>query len=206
MNLYILHYFLPIPFMALYSWKTDRFDKYWEFRLIAPIICMSLLLLKTLYDIYGVFFVNWILTLLYTLLIILGTELFLDKCHLPQALSLAFNLAFFNSVYWETPIHVYTALYHGYIDAAFPLHVIYILPFFFLYQKIRFPKPHRKQYALFCLGLLISTLFLLPVIIFYNPDIWSNPVPSWASLLWYINRFVSYAILCKLFLMGESLD
>jgi len=192
--------------MLLYGWRTERFDWMKNHTCLALIAYAFItFLLMKLQDMQILYVVDPWLFLLYGGLVIMGTEIFMDHgLHFPQALSFAFNLAFFNSVYWETPIHIYTVLYHGYFDAAFPLHVIYVLPFFFLYQKTRFPKPHWKQYTLFFFGLLISTCCLVPVILFHNPDIWNNPLPLWGEMLWYLNRVLTYVVLCKLFTGGEQ--
>ena len=204
-SLFFLNYFLPIPFMLLYSLKTDRFNRFYglfdfPFLVVSGFVAFAL---KFLYQFYGVFIVDSILFFLYSNLVCLGVIAFQKKCNLPQALSISFNLAFFNSVYWEIPIHIYTILYHGYVDMAAHLHVLYALPIFFVYQKIRLPNPAWKNYALFLSGLLISTLCLLPVITFHSPDIWNNPPPSWAGLLWLLNRIICFLILCKIYVKGE---
>ena len=206
--LYHLHYFLPILFMLLYSYKTDKYD--WLIKpYVIPFIAAIFLVagyLKYLYIMGAIYFMDPYLFLLYSLFVLMGTDVLVTRgIHLPQALSIAFNLAFFNSVYWELPIHIYTILYHGYFDAAFPLHVLYAIPFFFIYQKTRLPKPHSRFYLAFLGGLVFSTLSLLAVIIFHSPDIWSQPLPLWANFLWFVDRIVCFTLLIWIYSHAEAI-
>jgi len=92
--------------MMLYEWKTDKYDwivKPYALPIYAGIVLVAanLILLKDV-----LYFVDPYLFLIYGSMVCWGTYFMVEykKIHLPQALSFAFSLAFFNSVYWETPI------------------------------------------------------------------------------------------------------
>jgi len=131
----------------------------------------------------------------------LGIFVFRLRYSLPQALSLAFNLAFFNSLYWEIPIHVYTPLYLGFFDETYPLHFIYAFPAIFLCSKLRFPNPHKKTILLFMAGLAFSTIGLW-LRVQHNPYIWTD-FPSYIDWFGLVNRFVCFAFLLKIFYDAE---
>jgi len=192
--LYLSHLFLPIPFMLLYRVQTKKLNRFTNIVVLAPIIGAIILFLLQVQVPHS----GTILVMFYSFLLALGTYIFRQKYDLPQALSLAFNLAFFNSVYWEIPVHVYTLLYLGYFDPSFPLHFIYVFPLIFLYSKLRFPNPHRKQYLLFASGLVLSTICLIPRVL-YNPFIWGYSSPPSIEAISYANRFVCFVILLKIF-------
>lgn len=206
--LFQLHYFLPIPFMLLYGWKSTKLDRYKNL-LGFPALCFfafATVLLKYLYELRLFYLVDPLLFFTYGVFVCMGTDILMDRgWHFPQALSVAFNLAFFNSVYWEAPIHIYTLLYRGYVDAAFPLHLLYTIPFFFVYQKTRLPKPHGRFCLAFLGGLAFSALSLLAVLTFHSPDIWSQPLPMWTSLLWFVDRVVCFTLLIWIYSHAEAM-
>jgi len=171
-----------------------------------PLLCVSSFVtvgLKLMQDRGDFFFVDPLLFFLYFNFVGLGTLVFLKKTSFPQALSLAFNLAFFSSVYWEIPIHVYTILYKRFIDRAIFLHVLYALPIFFVLQKVTFSNSTWRNIAVFLSGLMVSTVCLGLVILFYSGNIWNITLPKWANMLFYVNRVASFMCLCFLFGGGE---
>lgn len=200
MSLYLLHFVLPVPFMLLYELKTDKFNRYYS---LAWWIVTAIFLYEIL-EILGTkvtFFTAELITL-YFLMVGLGIHVFTQKHDLPQALSLSFNLAFFNSLYWEIPIHIYTPLYLGFLDATTPLHLIYAFPAVFLLSKLRFPNPARNQRLLFLAGVLFSALCLVPALL-WHPYLWGVEHPFWLQQVWNLNRIGCYAILLKVFVSAE---
>ena len=197
--LYISHLFLPIPFMLLYSLQTKKFNRFTNVVVLTP-VAISLILYRLNISATSV---GSTLQTCYALMFAIGTFIFRQKYDLPQAVSFAFNLAFFNSLYWEIPIHIYTPIYLGFFDQTYPLHVIYAFPAVFLYNKLRFPNPHKKTILLFLSGLIFSTIGL-GLRVLYNPYIWGDfpPYIDWFS---FANRFFCFGILLKIFYNTEPI-
>jgi len=197
--LYLSHLFLPIPFMLLYDFQPDKLDSLTvPVALFPPYASLIMHLLNI-----SATSVGTLLQICYASMISLGIFVFRLKWYnLPQALSIAFNLAFFNSLYWEIPIHVYTPLYLGFFDKTYPLHFIYAFPAVFLWSKLRFPNPLKKTVSLFMMGLIFSTIGLW-LRVLHNPYIWTADLPSHVNWFSFINRFVCFAFLLKIFYDAE---
>jgi len=188
--------------MVLYEWKTDRFNKLFNFAFHVVLLLVFLVVMKILelngYElIYGIGLVG-----IYGVMLIYGIHVFKEKYDFPQALSLAFNLLFFNSVYWEIPIHIYTPIRVGFIDATTPLHFIYVFPLIFIHSKLELPRPHRKYYLRFLLGILVSVV-LNSWIFITGYWLWDAVHPYWVERIWDLNRFLCFLILLWIYVEAK---
>lgn len=179
-------YLLPIPFMALFYLKTHRLDflrTYGFLLLLLPLVIQ--LFVPIGYDLF--------LALAYLLFVLAGAYVFsFEGWGYPQALSISFCLAFFGSFLWELPIIVYTIFARGGIDGAFPLHMLFVFPMIFIYEKLKTNQPRKM--VLYIVGFLMSysvyNMLLMPLI---DVNIWSIESAPYMSqvfgqTLWMINR------------------
>jgi len=191
-------FLLPIPFMILFYIKTDKLDflkKYGILALFIPI-------LANLYFTDIGFNLGLITT--YIIFVLFGASIFNSKgWTYPRALSLSFLLIYFGSFLWELPIIIYTIIIRGGIDGAFPLHIIYIFPMLFVYEKI---KTNRTKKELFNLGTqtIIYSVLILFVLIISSIDIWNitqatTVNQSIAQILWMINRIIVTIVLFSIY-------
>jgi hypothetical protein len=186
---YFTSYLLPVPFMALFFIKTGHFDflkKFGVLTVFIPILAYLLL---------GDIGYNLPLVIGYWILILFGATIFNKKGYTyPQALSLSFCLAYFGSFLWELPTLIYTIVIRGGIDGAFPLHIIYIFPILFIYEKIKTNKP-KKEVASTLVWVLSYSALVLSVLVLGGFDIWNINYNSIANqrfeeFMWMINRII----------------
>lgn len=183
-------FLLPIFFIALFYWKTAKFDWLRKFDLLTIFIPVFAVLVTPELGF------RFELIIAYWVFVLFGTHLFASKgWSYPQALSLAFCLTYFGSFLWEMPTHVYTILVNGGIDGAFPLHLIYIFPIVFVYEKVK-TNQHRKEvlsllgYLFFFSSLVVATYWISGFDIW---DIRRNSLESQIVMqsLWMLNRVVA---------------
>lgn len=185
----ITGYLLPIPFMALFYIKTDKLNFLKKYQILTLFIPIFMQL------IFGDLGYNIELIFAYVILVLLGTTIFNEKgWTYPQALSLSFCLVFFGSFLWELPILTYTIIIRGGIDGAFPLHLLFIFPMVFVYEKVKTNKKRINNLNLLLVMMVCSSIGLL-VLITSKVDIW-NIVQSrmsdqvFAQTLWMVNRVI----------------
>jgi len=195
-------WFIPIPFMILYHVKTTKFDGFphaFIFPFITFVVATSFLISNV--------FIGFRAELIAFYLIMLGLSygLFATKYDLPQTLAISVCLTFFTSLYWEIPYHVYTVYTLG-IQQAFALHVLYIFPLIFIWQKIKL-KLDKLNFSLVVGSMFVSSVslfFLLNknVNIF---DTWSNSPGVWlmTEILWFVVRFICFISLYIIFYRGS---
>lgn len=126
----------------------------------------------------------------------------------PQALAVAGCLTFFGSLMWELPIMVYTAILRGGIDGAFPLHLLYIFPIVFVYEKLRTNKSKMEVLTWVAISLLASTIYL-HCLLYFNVDIWFlnlNPVSTQVivEVVWMLNRLITIGCLFKIYSLASE--
>jgi len=186
----IMSFFIPIPFMLLFYLKTDKLnflDKYSFLILFVPI------LMQTLYtDNIGFKFE---LVMAYTVFVLFGTHIFKSQgWTYPQAVSISFCLTYFGSFLWELPTHIYTIFVRGGIDGAFPLHLFYIFPIVFIYEKVRLNMSRKETVILLTWMIGYSTVVLFALVgtsyNIWNVNLNSVPQQNIMETLWMINRIV----------------
>lgn len=153
-------FLLPIPFMLLFYIKTDKLDFIKNNSLIILLfpILASLLLTDIGYNIE--------LVLAYTIFVLFGTQVF-KKANFtyPQAISISFCLTYFASFLWEIPTHIYTIILNQGIDGALPLHLIYIFPMIFIYEKLKTNQTKKHTFKLLLLIFGYSTAVLISTVL-----------------------------------------
>lgn len=158
-------WFLPIPFMLLYSIKTKKLNFMYKVTVIVTPILISWLFLFNFQ-----WKANPVLTSYYILTGLAGLLIFKRKYDFPQAISLVFNIVFLNLLYWESPIYIYTIIHRGYIGEAISLHILPIFSFYFLCFKLKF-KFTKDNLLLLSLGFGLSCLALY-FLVYSNINIW----------------------------------
>lgn len=183
-------FLLPIFFIALYYVKTAKLDwlrKFDVLTLFIPIFA---------YLVFPELGFRIELIVAYWVFVLFGTRLFVSKgWSYPQALSLAFCLTYFGSFLWELPTHIYTILLHGGVDGAFPLHLIYIFPMVFVYEKVKTNLP-RAEIAKLLGYLFVYSICVLSMNWVWGADLWdirNNPIETQMLLqaVWMLNRVVA---------------
>jgi len=185
----IVSFLLPIPFMALFYVKTNKLDflKKWSL----PILFIPIFAQIFFTDIGFKFE----LVLAYTIFVLFGAYVFNSKgWTYPQALSLSFCLAYFGSFLWELPTHIYTIIVRGGIDGAFPMHLLYIFPIIFIYEKVQTNQP-KKEILNTIISILGFSMIVLVVLLAGGYNIWyvnQNPPleQSIMEFLWMFNRII----------------
>jgi len=185
---------LPIPFMLLYFVKTKRLNKYTDFAFYVLVAAFVGLFFA---DSNRLGFSFWLLQY-YVMAVNAVFLLYRRKLDFPQALSLAFNTVYFNSFFWEIPIHVYTPIAKGFIDQAASLHLLYVFPFFFIYSVTDI-KVTRENLAVLALNFAVST-FLMWLLLALNIDIWNVTAEPFdrrfiVEFTWLVNRIFSLTCL-----------
>lgn len=180
---------LAIPFMALFYIKTDRLNflkKYAILTLFIPIFA------RLIFTDIGF---NIELIFAYMIFIIFGASIFNKKgWAYPQALSISFCLVFFASFLWEVPILTYTIIIYGGIDGAFPLHLLFIFPMVFIYEKIKTNRK-KKDILFFGANMMWYSIFMLAILVASNINIWQITQESLANqtiaqFVWMTNRVI----------------
>lgn len=195
-------WFLPIPFMLLYHIKTKKLD------FLFPALCAGALfgiILPFLPEANFGFTPD--LIQFYTLAVFASFLLFYTKYELPQALSIAFCLTFFASLYWELPCHIFTTVYKGYIDQAFPVHTLFVYPGLFVWTKISL-KPDRTNFLLFLSSMVVSSLSLVFLFRigadFYITYINPPSLQYIMEVVWMFTRAFCFSALYLIFYRGIS--
>ena len=182
-------FLLPIPFMILFYIKTDKLNflkKYNILTLFIPIFA------SLCFDDTGF---NLGLITTYMIFVLFGTSIFNSKgWGYPQALSISFLLTYFGSFLWELPTLIYTIIIRGGIDGAFPLHVIYIFPILFIFEKIKINQPKKTTITLLAWMIFYSVLALF-ALISINADIWNvtqntTAMQAIEQVSWMMNRII----------------
>ena len=195
-------WFAPIPFMLLYHLKTKKLNISTKY--IFPAILIA--------EIVSYFLVEKIpsyrseLFVFYIVLVSFAFITFRKKYDFPQALSIAFCLGFFISLYWEIPYHIFTIIQRGYFDQAFPLHLLYAFPAVFIWQKTEL-KIDKKNIFLLGSSLGLST-FGMFCLIGLGADIsvgYANAGIIWftTETVWFMTRVVCAYAVYQIFLRGQ---
>ncbi len=185
----IVSFLLPIPFMALFYVKTNKLDflKKWSL----PILFIPIFT-QILFTDIGFKFE---LVLAYTIFVLFGAYVFNSKgWTYPQALSLSFCLAYFGSFLWELPTHIYTIIVRGGIDGAFPMHLLYIFPIIFIYEKVQTNRT-KKEILNTIISILGFSTIVLIALLAGGYNIWyvnQNPLQNQSIMeyLWMFNRII----------------
>ena len=187
----IISFLLPIPFMALFYLKTNKFDSaknYIVLTLLIPVFLQILSVNNIGYKIE--------LIIAYMTFVIFGTFFFNKRgWTFLQSLSLSFCLVYFGSFLWELPYHIYTTIVRGGIDGAFPLHLLFIFPIVFICEKVKTNRTLKENLSILCVILSFSLLIMLSLIS-NNYNIWHVPSNSLSEQIieetvWMIVRIVT---------------
>lgn len=186
----ILSFLLPIPFMALFYIKSKKFEFLKNYVFLAFLVPVFVQLLSV--DIGY----HFDLVVAYMTFTLFGASIFNRKgWSYLQALSLSFCLVYFGSFLWELPYHVYTIIIRGGIDGAFPLHLIYVFPMIFVYEKVKTNLSRNEILVILSDVLLLSTLGM-GILVTWNLDIWNtynNTIfeSTVEELIWMMTRLVT---------------
>jgi hypothetical protein len=188
--------------MILYHLKTKKLHI--SVKYIFPVIIISEIL--TFFLSGKLFVYRPELISFYILLSSFSFIAFHKKYNFLQALSISFCLTFFVSLYWELPYHILTILQRGYLDQAFPLHLLHAFPAVFIWQKIEV-KMDRKNIFLLISSLGLST-FGMFCLIGLGADISSgyyNTGMLWLTieLVWFMTRAICAYAVYQIFLRGQ---
>lgn len=200
-------FLLPIPFIILFNIRTNKLNflkKYGILTLFIPIF-FQLLFVDIGFHLHLIF--------AYMIFVLFGMSIFNSKgWAISQALSISFCLVYFGSFLWELPIHIYTIIIRGGIDGAFSLHLLYIFPMVFIFDKLKTNQPKREILELLLIFLGWST-FIMFMLVGMGLDLWNilaNPLFGQIMMqsLWMLNRMVVifglFAIYIKSSLRKES--
>ena len=177
--------------MLLFNIKTTKFNSLKNYIVLTFFIPIFLRLL------FGVNIgYNIELIILYITLVIFGTFILNQKdLTFLRSLSLSFCLVYFGSFLWELPYHIYTTIVRGGIDGAFPLHLLYIFPIVFVYEKFQTNRTIKEKLSILCVILSFSFLVMLSLIS-NNYNIWSVTLNTSTEQIieetvWMITRIVT---------------
>lgn len=191
---------IPIPTMILFFWKTNKLDKF-TFLTIPFTVIISIFVFTT-----GVQLgFRPELIIFYLIMMTFSLLLFRKKYNFPRALCIAVNLSFFGSLFWETPYHVYTIYLRGYLDQAFPLHLLYAFPAVFIWGKIKL-RVDELDIGLIGFSLGISTLSMILLLDLGADLFWTytNPPNLWLliEITWMFVRAICFMSLYIIFYRG----
>lgn len=198
-------WFVPIPFMLLYHIKTDKLNRL--SKLILPISLVSIFILTLTYT-NGLEILGFRpeLIVFYILMLCFSFILFRNKYDFPQAISITICLTFFGSLFWELPYHGFTIYHRGYIDQAFPLHLLYAFPLVFVWQKIKL-RVDELDASLIGISLGFSTLSMILLLDLGADIFWTynNPPNLWLIIesLWFFVRIICFTSLYIIFYRGS---
>ena len=187
----IISFLLPVPFMLLFCIKTNKLNSVKNYIILTFLIPVFLQILSVNNIGYKIE-----LIIVYMTFVIFGTFFFNKRgWTFLQSLSLSFCLVYFGSFLWELPYHIYTIIVRGGIDGAFPLHLLFIFPIVFIYEKVRTNQTIKKNLSIFCVILSFSLLVMLSLIS-NNYNIWHVPSNSLSEQIieetvWMIARIVT---------------
>lgn len=141
------------------------------------------------------------LILHYSIMVSFGIIFFMRKYDYLKAISLSIALSFAASGIWELPIIVYSIIYKGYIDGAFPLHIIYLLPLLLLQSDIKF-KNKSRPIVIAVMMMTFNCLMLVLHIQIHGAHIWSVSGFYENILLWF-SRPITVIALYAIYYGGE---
>lgn len=195
-------WFAPVPFMILYHIKTKKLNSLTK--LVFPAIITAEI---AAFFLSGKLFVfRPELIAFYIVLCSFGFIAFRKKYDFPQALSIAFCLGFFISFFWELPYHILVIIQRGYLDQAFPLHLLHAFPAVFIWQKTEIKIDKKNIFLLVSsLGLSVFGLFCLTTL---GADIsigYNNFGVMWLTTetVWFMTRAVCAYAVYQIFLRGR---
>lgn len=139
----------------------------------------------------------------YAIMFTLGFTFYRFKYDFFEALSIAYCILFVNIFYWELPIYVYTFLMTGQFAWYMQLSPLALFPATHVYKHIHMIE-RKKAIFLFASGLVISTLFLIPIhvngwVIWLSETVTQSFPSDLVNILWFSNRTICYLILTKIF-------
>ena len=188
----VLSFLLPIPFMALFYFKTTKFN------FLKNYIVLTFLIPVFLRISFGNNIgYNIELIITYMTFFVFGTLFFNRKnWTFLKSISLSFCLVFFGSFLWELPYHIYTIIIRGGIDGAFPLHLLYIFPIVFVYEKVRTNKLFKENVKTLCIILGFSSLVMISLLLssynIWNVYLNSSIEQTIEKSVWIISRAVTF--------------
>lgn len=178
--------------------NTNRFDS-----LKYPTIFGSIIFGAMLFYFRINLAISSILILFYSIMGSIGILAFMRKYDFVKSLSLSVALGFAASGLWEVPIIVYTIFYKGYIDGAFPLHLLFIIPLLLLQRDIKI-KPSKINILTIVSLMAFNCLMLLIHIQIHGANIYSIGGIENNILLWF-SRIVTVITLYSIYYRGEYL-
>ncbi len=191
-----LMYLIPVMSPILMRTKTNRFDS-----LKYPTIIGAVIFGSILYYFQISIAISSLLIFFYCAMVSLGIFIFMRKYDYVKALSLSVALGFAASGLWEVPIIVYTMFYKGYIDAAFPLHILFLLPLLLLRNDIRI-KVSNVNILTYVFLMIFNCLMLVIHIQIHGANIYSVGGVANNILLWF-SRIVTVITLYSIYYRGE---
>lgn len=193
-------WFSPIFFMILYHIKTKKLNPLTKLVFSAVIVAEI-----------AVFFLSGKilpfrpeLPAFYIVLVAFIFLGFRKKYDFPQALSIALCLGFFITFYWELPYHILVIIQRGYLDQAFPLHLLHAFPGVFIWQKIEIKTDKKNIFLLVgSLGLSTFGMFCLialgaNIAAIYNEGLWLV-----METTWFMTRAVCAYAVYQIFIRGR---
>jgi len=164
----IISFLLPVPFMALFYIKTTKFNP------LKNYIVLTFLIPVFLRVFFGVSIgYNIELITFYITFVIFGTYFFNQRnWSFLQSLSLSFCLVYFSSFLWELPYHIFTIIVRGGIDGAFPLHLLFIFPIVFVYEKVKTNRKILENMDIIYTILLFSFIVMINLLM-YGYNVWN---------------------------------
>lgn len=192
-----LLYLLPTISPILMRTNTNKFDS-----LKYPTLCVSLISgLIIYYFRIGFSVVSSSLIFFYSVAVSLGIITFMHKYDYIKSLSLSVALAYAASGTWEIPVILYTVAYRGYIDGAFPLHIIPIIPLLLLMSDIRIQVSYVNVVVVLLMMLFNCAMLGVRIKVF-GANLWSvcdfiSNIPFWLS------RVVTIIALYSIYYRGE---
>lgn len=177
--------------------NTNKFDS-----LKYPTLCVSWIPgLVLYYHPLENFVASWSLILFYSVAISLGIIAFMRKYDYVKSLSLSVALAYAASGIWEIPIILYTIAYRGYVDGAFPLHVLPVIPLLLLVSDIRIQVSHTNIVALLLVMLFNCAMLGVRVKVF-GANLW-NVLGFIPNISFWLARVVTIIALYSIYYRGE---
>ncbi len=191
----LLH-LLAVMSPILMRTNTNKFDP-----LKYPTLCVLLISGLIFYYFRIDIVISSSLILFYCVAVSLGIIVFMRKYDYVKSLSLSVALAFAASGIWEIPIILYTIAYRGYVDGAFPLHTVYIIPLLLLISDIRIKVSYTNIVVLLLMTIFNCAMLGVRIKVF-GANLWNvhsliSNIPFWLS------RTVTIIALYSIYYRGE---